>query len=167
MHLPSVGHDSDFQDVSICQFENNGISSPELSLGACFTCVLSITLPLNSQLGKTPNCLFIYFFHYMAYAFSLPLGRIICLISLLFLSPHPLLLPSLPPFLSCSAPLSCLQMSVVFIKWMGFLRVCWAHWRILMSGFSPLIAITSVKEIPPLTCSSMEEAFHYLLYNSF
>lgn len=57
--------------------------STELCLGICFTCVLKITLPLNSLLGETSSCLF-FFPYYMAYAFSLPLIRIICLISFSF-----------------------------------------------------------------------------------
>lgn len=49
-----------FQDLSICQFENNGFffSPIELCLRAYFTCVLKATRTRNSGLGKSPNYLF-------------------------------------------------------------------------------------------------------------
>lgn len=42
VHLPSLGHDCDFQDVSICQFENNGIFSQN--------CVWELVSPVFKRL---------------------------------------------------------------------------------------------------------------------
>ena len=69
---PQLARTLIFQDLSICQFENNGVFFPplELCLRAYFTCVLKATLTRNSGLGKSPNYLFIF-----------PI-RIICLIAL-------------------------------------------------------------------------------------
>lgn len=98
---PQLARTLIFQDLSICQFENNGVFFPplELCLRAYFSCVLKATLTRNSGLGKSPNYLFIF-----------PI-RIICLISLLFLSqPHPLL-----PFSLCLLPLPFLHTPTPFL----------------------------------------------------
>lgn len=146
VHYPSLGHDCDFQNLSICQFRNNSTFFQNC-VWELVSLVLKITLPPNSLLGKTPNCLFFFPLHGICYQSASHQNHMFHFPPLSFSQPYPALPPSLLPSLFFSTSFSCQQMSVVFINQMTFFSVCWAHWWILISGFSPLIAIvTSGKE---------------------
>lgn len=136
---------TDIQDSSVCQFETNS-TFPQNSVWELVSLV-KITLPLNSLLGKTPNCLY-FTYHYTVYAFSLSLIRIMSHFPSLPCSLNPTLF-SFPPSLFLS-PLPFLSTDVrgfSLTKWCSLVYTG-AHRRVLISGFSPLIANLSKRTSP-------------------
>lgn len=93
VHYPSLGHVCDFQNLSICQFRNTSTFFQNCDW-ELVSPVLKITLPPNSLLVKTPNCLF--FFPITRHMLS------VCLSSesyVSFPSSFSQSYPTLPPFL--------------------------------------------------------------------